>query len=520
MIFLESYRMVIYEETVWRGNNSSKKKKRRNSRGGRNSNSTSFFNSNNNSSSNRKQSMYKLCLWCMNPAVAFEEIAKQTHSIILASGTLSPLDSFATELGVEFKIRLEAKHVINTKKQLWVGALGHGGKRGTSLKANYANTKTDQYKDALGDVFLRSIGKIPGGVLVFFPSYGLMANVIQRWEDTGDIDRIETFKKCFQEPKGGGKEQLEKILTEYRQKAATTGAILFAVFRGKISEGVDFSDHNARAVFIVGIPYPAWKDLKVVQKREYQDKRMKSKESTITGSQWYSQQAFRALNQALGRCIRHRHDYGAIFLLDSRYCNAPNVINQLSKWVRPSVETYKSNTRAMHDVEQFFVALEQTPPGGKKLLQARSNEARKKRVAPQMMMKTNNIANNNDNSKNKNEIKEDINRPSASTGAWISREEAARNIDLHSRGGNSWRKRKGGVRAHNRRRNKRNKDKPIISNNHDDTAYNVLEYTDIQTTQNDVNNTDVEDQRVANKLKNRNSTTSQLSLNSATTKHF
>ena len=38
----------------------------------------------------------------------------------------------------------------------------------TSLKANYANTKTDQYKDALGDVFLRSIGKIPGGVLVFF----------------------------------------------------------------------------------------------------------------------------------------------------------------------------------------------------------------------------------------------------------------------------------------------------------------------------------------------------------------
>ena len=106
----------------------------------------------------------------MNPAVAFEEIAKQTHSIILASGTLSPLDSFATELGVEFKIRLEAKHVINTKKQLWVGALGHGGKRGTSLKANYANTKTDQYKDALGDVFLRSIGKIPGGVLVFFPS--------------------------------------------------------------------------------------------------------------------------------------------------------------------------------------------------------------------------------------------------------------------------------------------------------------------------------------------------------------
>lgn len=34
------------------------------------------------------------------------------------------------------------------------------------------------------------------------------------------------------------------------------GAILMAVCRGKISEGLDFSDNSARAVLIVGIPYP------------------------------------------------------------------------------------------------------------------------------------------------------------------------------------------------------------------------------------------------------------------------
>jgi Fanconi anemia group J protein len=34
------------------------------------------------------------------------------------------------------------------------------------------------------------------------------------------------------------------------------GAILMGVCRGRISEGLDFSDRAARCVIIVGIPYP------------------------------------------------------------------------------------------------------------------------------------------------------------------------------------------------------------------------------------------------------------------------
>lgn len=42
------------------------------------------------------------------------------------------------------------------------------------------------------------------------------------------------------------------------------GAVLLAVCRGKVSEGIDFADDAARAVLVVGIPFPAFKDLKVV----------------------------------------------------------------------------------------------------------------------------------------------------------------------------------------------------------------------------------------------------------------
>lgn len=43
------------------------------------------------------------------------------------------------------------------------------------------------------------------------------------------------------------------------------------------------------------------------------------KSEVLTGEDWYSQQASRAVNQAVGRVIRHRHDYGAIIFCDERF---------------------------------------------------------------------------------------------------------------------------------------------------------------------------------------------------------
>lgn len=39
----------------------------------------------------------RLALWCLNPAVAFAALSAESHSVILTSGTLSPMASFASE---------------------------------------------------------------------------------------------------------------------------------------------------------------------------------------------------------------------------------------------------------------------------------------------------------------------------------------------------------------------------------------------------------------------------------------
>ncbi len=51
------------------------------------------------------------------------------------------------------------------------------------------------------------------------------------------------------------------------------------------------------------------------------DKRMlaQGEKNTIDGKKWYMIQAIRATNQAIGRILRHKDDFGSVFLVDERF---------------------------------------------------------------------------------------------------------------------------------------------------------------------------------------------------------
>jgi hypothetical protein len=68
------------------------------------------------------------------------------------------------------------------------------------------------------------------------------------------------------------------------------------------------------------------------------------------GMDWYVQQAARAVNQAVGRVIRHRDDYGAVILLDERF-GKPQQLQALSAWARPHTQVYEPPPPAGGDGE-------------------------------------------------------------------------------------------------------------------------------------------------------------------------
>jgi len=140
------------------------------------------------------------------------------------------------------------------------------------------------------------------------------------------------------------------------------GAVFFAICRGKVSEGLDFSDGKGRAVIVTGIPYPPLREPKVVLKRQYLEDLVKEagptkKQQLLTGDEWYSQQASRAVNQAIGRVIRHRNDFGAILLLDDRFAS-PKASSQLSLWLRPHLTQLDSFAHLQPLLSRFFSAKE------------------------------------------------------------------------------------------------------------------------------------------------------------------
>ena len=140
------------------------------------------------------------------------------------------------------------------------------------------------------------------------------------------------------------------------------------VLRGKISEGLDFKDQKARCVIVVGIPYSNLSDPKIILKKFYLDQKLLTQGAeynnengkiinNISGSQWYDQQAFKAVNQAIGRVIRHIHDYGAILLFDSRYEISRNK-DQISDWLQDQIQTPSSFSQSTQNLSEFYKSME------------------------------------------------------------------------------------------------------------------------------------------------------------------
>ncbi|PIN05265.1 RNA polymerase II transcription initiation [Handroanthus impetiginosus] len=153
-------------------------------------------------------------LWCMNPAVVFKSIAELSQSVILTSGTLSPLNTFSSELGVQFGTSLEAPHVIDVDSQVWAAAIANGPGN-YPLNASYKTADEYAFQDSVGTALEEICKAVPGGCLVFFPSYKLLDKVSTRWQETGQWSRLNAQKSVFVEPRGSSQDSFESVLKRY-----------------------------------------------------------------------------------------------------------------------------------------------------------------------------------------------------------------------------------------------------------------------------------------------------------------
>ncbi|XP_076231617.1 regulator of telomere elongation helicase 1 [Calliopsis andreniformis] len=299
--------------------------------------------------------------WCFSPGFSMQQMMEQgVRSIILTSGTLSPLKPFISELGIPIEVQLENPHIVKGD-QICVGVLSQGPD-GYSLNSSF-NTRNDpKYIASLGRTIFNFSCIIPHGLLVFFPSYPIMKKCREEWQNAGLWTKITERKPIYVEPQY--KDGFVNVMNEYCEKIkdpACKGAIFMAVCRGKVSEGLDFANANGRAVLITGLPFPPLKDPRVMLKQRYLEEMRSNNKEALSGQQWYQLEASRAVNQAIGRIIRHKNDYGAIILCDCRFDN-PSFKKQLSAWLRPHIKTFTNFGMVTKELRDFFKYAEHTLP--------------------------------------------------------------------------------------------------------------------------------------------------------------
>nr|XP_026690790.1 ATP-dependent DNA helicase DDX11 isoform X2 [Ciona intestinalis] len=301
----------------------------------------------------------------LNPASHFQQILEECRALIVAGGTMQPSSCLIDQLLAKTEsekhrsriVEFSCGHVIDGKRQLLPLALS-SGPSGVEFEFTFQKRSNFKLIDETGRLLLNISNIIPGGVVCFFPSYDYERFVVQRWQDAGILSRLEMKKKIFREPKKAN--EVDKLLTEYTRcvknvgPGKQNGGLLLSVVGGKMSEGINFSDDLGRCVVMVGLPYPNSQSPELREKMNYLDRNMKCHTDGRTAGQvHYENLCMKAVNQSIGRAIRHRNDYASIILLDKRY-SRPSVANKLPKWISNHLSSHEKFGSAFASIKQFF----------------------------------------------------------------------------------------------------------------------------------------------------------------------
>ncbi|KAJ6153802.1 Helicase-like DEXD box c2 type [Penicillium chermesinum] len=273
----------------------------------------------------------------LDPTNHFREIVEDARAVILAGGTMSPMSDYAHHLfSYVPSERLETfsyGHVI--PEQNLVAQSLTRGLMGSEFDFTYESRGSEKMIADLGRTIATLCQIIPDGVVAFFPSYDYLSQVLDVWQKpiaNGNgqttLDLIGRKKTILYESRDAAT-TTESLLQEYRQAVESgSGALLLSVVGGNLSEGINFSDRLGRGVLIIGLPFPnirsaIWEaKIKYIEEKTYKqctgsESERKSK-ATAAGRDFYENSCMRAVNQCIGRAIRHVNDYAAIVMIDRR----------------------------------------------------------------------------------------------------------------------------------------------------------------------------------------------------------
>jgi DNA excision repair protein ERCC-2 len=266
---------------------------------------------------------------CLDASLAMKPVIAKYRSVVITSGTLSPLDIYPRML--DFVPVLTERFPMTLTRACVCPLIVTRGSDQVAVSSKYELRNDPAVIRNFGNILVEMSSVVPDGVVCFFTSYSYMEQIVSLWHEMGVLKNVLANKLLFVETP----DPVETAIAMENYKKACNngrGAVLFSVARGKVSEGIDFDNQYGRCVIMFGIPFVNTESRVLKARLEFLRTNHQIKES-----EFLSFDAMRNTAQCVGRVIRGKNDYGIMVFVDKRY-NRMDKRNKLPQWISDAMQ--------------------------------------------------------------------------------------------------------------------------------------------------------------------------------------
>lgn len=241
-------------------------------------------------------------LFCVNPAENLQKCLDKGNSTVFFSATLLPLQYYRKMLSTRSEnFGMYVESPFEQKKRCLMIC--------RDVSSKYTRRGYEEYRK-IAEYIARMSCQKKGNYMVFFPSYRLMEDVYQVYQDEFSVSWV----RCISQHASMTELEREEFLEEFTEETEET-LVGFCVMGGIFSEGIDLIGDRLIGAAVVGTGLPQVNCEREILKGYYDEKGEQGFDYA------YRYPGMNKVLQAAGRVIRTKEDTGAILLMDERFLN-------------------------------------------------------------------------------------------------------------------------------------------------------------------------------------------------------
>ncbi|KAF5843023.1 DNA repair helicase [Dunaliella salina] len=263
-------------------------------------------------------------LSCLDASLAMRPVFSKFQSVIITSGTLSPIELYPRILNFN-PVSIQSFSMTLPRDCICPVVLTRGADQ-MPMSTKFEMRADSGVVRNYGRTLVELAAVVPDGLVCFFVSYLYMDSIISKWHDMGILQEIMNHKLVFIETQDVVETTL--ALDNFRRACDSgRGAVFMSVARGKVAEGIDFDRHYGRCVVMFGVPYQYTLSRVLRSRLDYLRDTFHIKEDD-----YLAFDAVRQAAQCVGRVIRSKSDYGMMVFADKRYQRSDKR-DKLPNWI-------------------------------------------------------------------------------------------------------------------------------------------------------------------------------------------